>query len=134
MSEQDESSQLRETSIRRNFASNITVSSNLKQNIIQITDDRALLRAREYEQAIKRRNELGLPIGLLSGIVLSYVTADFHDALWLSKEMWSAIFLLIGLVCCILIIKGICWLFVTPNVNSAEQFVEQLKGSVDSSK
>jgi hypothetical protein len=133
MDEQDESSQLRESSVRSNFASNITVSSNLKQNVIQITDDRALLRAKEFEQAIKRKTELGLPVGVLIGIVTTYVTADFHDALGLTKEMWSVIFLLVALTSVGFIIKGIYWLVVKPRVKSAEQFVEKLKGSVDSS-
>lgn len=133
MDEQDESSQLRESSVRSNFANNITVSSNLKQNVIQITDDRALLRAKEFEQAIKRKTELGLPVGVLFGIITTYVTADFHDALWLTKEMWSVIFLLVALTSVGFIIKGVYWLVVKPRVKTAEQFVEKLKGSVDSS-
>jgi len=131
MPDQDESQDQLEVSIRRNFGNDITVSRNLQQRVILTTADKALLRAKEFEEAIKSKHDLDFPAGVLLGIVTMYVTAEFHDALWLSKETWSALFLLVALACVVFIIKSLYRRFVTHRVMSAEQFVEQLMGSKD---
>ena len=134
MPEQDESHNQLETYIRRQFGNDISVATNSKQKVIIISEDRLLLRAKEFERGIKSIHELGFPTGVFLGIVTTYVTADFHQALWLSKEMWSAIFLLVGLVSLGFIIRGVYRLLVHPSVKYAEQFVKQLSDPSDSSK
>lgn len=117
-----------ETSIRFTYGNEITVSRNVRQNVIVVPEDRVLLRAREFDHAIRTRYDINFPVGLLVGIVTAFVTSDFHDALGLPKEVWQASFLLAALLCLIPIIKSAYRFFTEPSP-SPEQFVAQLRGS-----
>ena len=61
--------QLLENSIRQNFGNDITVSANLKQEIILTTADKAHLLAGEFMKAIEAKHAVDFPLGLFLAMV-----------------------------------------------------------------
>lgn len=68
---------------------------NAKQKVIIITEDRANLRLREWEETIASGNAWVAPLCLFLSLLLNYVTAGtYKDFLGISKDQWAALFLI----------------------------------------
>ena len=85
----------------------ITLYQNTKQEIIAINEDKLRLILKDYEDSIKVNADWQTPLGLFVSILITLLTADFHDFLGLKKAVWQAIFVIV-LFCSLylLIVRG----------------------------
>jgi len=84
---------------------NITEThDNTSQELISITGDKLKLILLQNLSLIESNKAWQMPLSLLLTIILVFCSADFKDAFNLSKNVWSAIFIISGLVCAIWLI------------------------------
>ena len=118
-----------ETSIRKTFGNDVTVSTNFKQEVFATTGDKAARYLSEFKGAIEARHSWNFPAGTLVAIVTTYITADFRNALGFSAEWWSAIYFMIGALCLVWILKSFYKIWQTRGMRDIDRMVERLKGS-----
>jgi Flp pilus assembly protein TadB len=83
--------------IKKELLQVTAVHFNVAQEFIMITEDKTYRCLREWKDNIEARNAWIAPLTLLAPLVLAFVTANFKDALGISKNTWQAVFL-IGIV------------------------------------
>lgn len=76
------------------MAKQTTVHSNLKQDIICTTNDKLQLALRDYEEALKAKQEVATCGGVFLTLLISIVTSTPQDFLKISADIWSAVFIL----------------------------------------
>lgn len=70
---------------------------NLRQTIIVVTEDKALLCLKDHESQIGRAREWVAPASVLVAILLALLSADFKDTFGVSAAVWTAFFWLVAL-------------------------------------
>jgi hypothetical protein len=69
---------------------------NLRQTIIVVTEDKALLCIQDYEKTLGRNREWVAPGSVLTAIVLALASADFKETLGIPGATWEALFWLLA--------------------------------------
>ena len=75
-----------------------TVYNNTAQNIIQITEDKLRNILNNHHANIQKKWHWTTPLGIFLTILLSLITTNFQDALFLEASVWKAFFILLLLV------------------------------------
>ena len=88
------------------LSKNLTIHKNVKQEIIITTADKMTLVLTNAKEILTSQRDWWTPAGLLVSFIATLCTADFKTALYLPKEFWHAIFV-------ILTIANIIWLIIT---------------------
>lgn len=109
------------------------VYKNTNRNIIIISDDKLELNAMKFKNCIESRAGLLGWGGMLVSVILTLVTADFHDLLGVSNSVIHAFFYLvaltIGIVMIVNIGKLIYGYYRKRNVLSVEDFITMCRNS-----
>jgi hypothetical protein len=83
------------------------VHYNLGQDVIIVTEDRMRLKIDRYLKRVVGSWFWLTPLSILVAIVLSLITATFHD--WIFKaEIWNAIFLVAAVILAVWTLVAIC--------------------------
>lgn len=100
------------------------VDTNVTQQIIVTTADKARLCLIDALQRIERRNAWIAPAGVLATLIVVFPTTTFQDFLGLSREYWKALFSIIT-------VATVIWLFVClvriRKSLTIEQIVDRLR-------
>lgn len=75
--------------------------------LIQVTKDRLRLELVQYSAALSKRTRWATPLGLFLTVLTTMVTAEFRDALSISKAEWKAAYLIATIASVIWLIIGI---------------------------
>lgn len=70
--------------------------SNVKSDLIEITEDKLENILLKYIQNIELRKRWVLPFGLLVSVALTLTSAKFQDGLGISAATWNAVFLVLA--------------------------------------
>src|SRR3989442_265939 len=70
------------------------VYSNLGQEFIMTTEDKLRLCLRDHADCLASKERWVAPVSLFFTFLIVFATADFHEALGLSKATWQAVFVL----------------------------------------
>lgn len=68
----------------------------VEQKFIVTTEDKVRLCLISHLEGVTRSRDWWTPASVLVAIILTCVTATFHQALWLDAATWRAIFVLTG--------------------------------------
>ncbi len=102
------------------------VSTNVKQQIIVVSKDKAKLILREYESQQKGKVDWVSPIAIVITILTALFTADFKDEVFgLGKGFWQALFSIILLISVLWSIRNI-YVAATQKCKSVDVVVEEL--------
>jgi len=74
------------------------VHSNVGQEVIEITSDKLRLILNEHLQAMASRTSWQAPFGILVTIIVVLCTSEFKLVYGVTKDTWSAIFIISGLL------------------------------------
>lgn len=85
----------------------ISVHKNLSQEVIMISEDRLKLKLMEYENSRKKIYDWISPLAISITLIVTLITADFKSALFLSGDVWHAIFVLLTIAAFIWFIASI---------------------------
>jgi len=102
------------------------VHNNTDQELIQITDDKLRLILSEHLSAMERTKDWIAPLGVLLSVIGVFVSAEFKDALFLKAAVWQAIFILIGIISTIWLVKCLVDWYRCP---SMEDVIVTIKNS-----
>lgn len=104
------------------------VHSNLDQEIVQTTVDKLKLILRQYEYALSKRDDWGIPFGIFATLLVTFPTTTFRD--WgLSAATWEAAFALATLLSLAYTIRA--W-WRRGNVETIERLIQRIQdGEVD---
>lgn len=100
------------------------VDTNVTQQIIVTTADKAHLCLIQALHRMERRNAWIAPAGILATLVVVFPTTTFQDFLGLSKEYWKAIFSVATVATLIWLI--VCLVRIQRSM-TIEQIVERLR-------
>ena len=78
--------------------------SNVKSDLIEITEDKLENILLKYIQNLELRKRWILPFGLLVSVALTLTSAKFQDGLGISAATWHAVFLVLAAL-------SVAWLF-----------------------
>ncbi|HLK67636.1 MAG TPA: hypothetical protein VKU19_29580 [Bryobacteraceae bacterium] len=102
------------------------VDTNVNQDIIVTTADKAKLCLIDALDRLERRRSWIAPAGIVATLFIVFPTTTFHDFIGLSKEYWKAMFSLVTL-------GSLFWLIWTlfrlRSSLSVDQVVENLRAS-----
>lgn len=112
-------------------ASNSFIDSttyNIHQDIITITEDRLKLKVKDFLESLVSFDSLwGLVLTVLS-LFLTILTAEFKDTFGISKEYWSAIFVVLLIISILYVIYKSYKLYnKRKSVMSIEAFINSCK-------
>jgi hypothetical protein len=113
--------------IRQELLQVTAVHFNVAQEFIMITEDKTYRCLREWKDHIETRNAWIAPVSLLVPLVLTFVTADFRDALGISKNTWQAVFLIGILLAAIWAVTEISKLLKRRGSPTVEELIQDLK-------
>lgn len=82
--------------VRTKLLQNAAIHYNLDQELIFITGDKLELCIRKHSTALSDKFQWVTPAGLLISFVITFVTCDFKDALWLKASVWQAFFMFLS--------------------------------------
>ena len=88
--------------------------SNVKSDLIEITEDKLENILLKYIQNLELRKRWLLPLGFLISVALTLTSAKFQDALGLSAATWNAIFVVLAVLSAAWLVADIvqlarCW-------------------------
>ena len=93
--------------VRDELSKNITIHKNVNQEIIITTSDKIELVLIKTKESFTAQRDWWTPFGLLISFVTTLCTADFKESFGMSKEEWSAIFLVLTIISFIWFLKSI---------------------------
>lgn len=76
----------------------VSVHTNISQDVIVISEDRLKLKLIGYEQCKKKLDNWVSPLAIFITSIVTLITTDFKKALLLSGEVWNAIFVILTIV------------------------------------
>ena len=76
-------------------------ASNLKTNIIEITEDKLKLILHQHSHSLNVKKGWIGPLGIFITLALTLLTADFQDALSMQASFWQAFFTICLILCLI---------------------------------
>jgi hypothetical protein len=97
---------------------------NLAQDSILITEDRTYRCLYEWKSRIEAKDRWIAPLCLSVSLILTFVTATFHDAFNIAKEAWQAVYI-VGIV-----LSGI-WTIREVGLALARLFSKEHPGSIE---
>lgn len=109
------------------FSKDLTVHKNVRQEVIVATTDKIRLVLISTKEAMLSRREWQTPFGLLISFVITFCTADFKDAMNISKDVWFAVFVSLSIVCFVWFVYAICKLIKHWNSSNLDRIIEQMK-------
>jgi hypothetical protein len=104
-----------------------TVYTNLAQNIIRVTEDKARLYLLEYKDALKAQNDWMTPTGILITLIATLIVSDFKPFIGFEPDVWRALFIFFSvaslyyLVCALINAKKV------RNKSDIESIIQKLK-------
>lgn len=69
------------------------VYNNTDQNLIRITEDKLYNILKDHCDDLKKKNNWTTPFSISLTILLSLITSQFRDALFIEAPVWKAIFI-----------------------------------------
>jgi len=116
------------------LSKNLTIHTNVKQELIVTTTDKIKLVLNDTEKIMLSKREWWTPLGLLLSFVATLCTVEFKETLNLSKDFWQAMFVFF-------LLSSLAWLAYTViklikywRRSSVEKIIEQIKLRNDESK
>ena len=114
--------------------SNLPISGefgDVSQPLIRITYDRLWKILTEHCHKVSRSRDWMAPLGVFLTILVTLVSADFKEALAMSKDTWKAIFVIVGAGALLFLARGL-W-----NIRGTEtvyQLANRIKNNADDSR
>jgi len=105
----------------------VNTYENTQQDVIRITEDKLVLKLRNFLERLQKCYEWHLPASYLVGIALTLTTADFKDALKVPKEVWNSFFLFLTVLCVFSLAKALVYRKKKPTI---EELVNDIKNSI----
>jgi hypothetical protein len=102
------------------------VHSNVSSDIIQITEDKALICLMQNFEHLRNRDAWQVPAGILATLLTVMVTAAPQDKFGLSKETWAALGWVSTLLTGVWMIRDLFRLFTGKSVDP-QSIVKELK-------
>lgn len=100
-----------------------TLHLNLSEGFIFITEDKVRICLMKYVEYLEKRGSWIAPAGILITIITVVVTADFKNKLF-PKEVWSALFIVAGIVSLVWLIFAISK---TKKIKTIDDVINDLK-------
>lgn len=110
------SSEIVTGALAEQIVQNTKLHLNLSQDAIVITEDKVHLCLLKHLGAVAARERWMAPAGVLLTLAVTFATTDFRDALWLSKYTWQAIFIIVGVLTAVWLVKSLWTLRGAPSV------------------
>jgi hypothetical protein len=102
------------------------IHGDLNQQVIQITLDRLCLVLDRHVNKVTRSRDWIAPAGILVSILLTFASTTFRDNM-LKADVWSAVFLLVG-------VGTLVWLIVTLVRRTKAESVDDLVARIKSTE
>jgi hypothetical protein len=109
------------------LSKNLTIHKNVKQEIIITTADKIKLVLISTREILRSQRDWWTPAGLLLSFIATLVTADFKDALTLTKEFWHAIFVILTIASSVWLIISLYKLLKNWGQDDLSMIIEQIK-------
>lgn len=109
------------------LSKNLTIHKNVKQEIIITTADKIKLVLINTREILTSQRDWWTPAGLLISFVTTLSTADFKDALGVSKQFWNALFVLLTIASAIWLIKSLYKLYKNWGQDDLAIIIEQIQ-------
>lgn len=90
-----------------NSLNTVKVFNNTDLNLIQITEDKLKVIFGDYTANLKKKGSWTTPLGLIIAIVLTLITSQFQDALFIKAAVWEAIFYVVLTVTVIWFVRSV---------------------------
>lgn len=74
-----------------------TVTYNIKQHVIVITEDKIRLCLNQHVKALEQRNAWAVPFSIAFTSLIALLTTTFQDRLYVHAEMWKSLFILVSI-------------------------------------
>lgn len=116
-------------SLQAEVFSKSKIHTNVSQEFIVTTTDKAKLCLITHQRALESKREWLGPTGMLLTVVASLVAADFQPFLGLAKDVWRTLFLLLAFGSAGWLVSTIVRAWRTRGHRSVESVVESLKRS-----
>lgn len=102
------------------------IYSNIKSNLIEITEDKLELIVTKYSNQLKKSRDWVGYSGIAITILISLLTCDFNkNFLGISKDIWYALFILCFVISIILLMNSLYNTFKFRNI--AKKMIEEIK-------
>lgn len=111
------------------IAESLTVHKNVKQDIIITTSDKLKLVLIASKEAITSQRDWWTPAGILLAIIIVFCTADFKNSLGISKDVWHAIFIILGVLCFAWLLRCLYKLIKTWGDDNLDKIIAKIKPS-----
>lgn len=109
------------------LSNNITIHKNVDQEIIITTSDKIQLVLIQTKEILTAQRDWWTPFGLLISFVATLTTAEFKEALGMSKEFWHAIFVLLTIFSGIWLLKSLHKLYKNWGEDDMNKIIKQIK-------
>jgi hypothetical protein len=109
------------------LSKNLTIHKNVKQEIIITTTDKVKLVLISTQEILTSQRDWWTPAGLLISFIATLATAEFKDALGVSKEFWHAIFVLLTIASGVWLLKSLYKLYKNWGQDDLIKIIEQIK-------
>lgn len=113
--------------LNQEFSKNITVHTNVEQEIIITTSDKIELVLIKTKEILTSKRDWWTPLGLLLAFITTFCTAEFKDFLGLTKDTWKALFIFLTLAALIWLIVSIIKLMKYWGEGDLKSIINQIK-------
>ncbi len=118
-----------ESEIRTQLAKKLTQEANISWNLgggfVVTTEDKVTIAATKHLEKMSKEKSWYAPAGVFSTVAITLVTADFK-AFLLSADTWIAIYLIVGALALLRLVKD--W-YAFRKAPTVEEFVAEIKAS-----
>ena len=104
-----------------------TIHKNVNQDIIITTEDKIKLVLMSTREVLTAQREWWTPLGLLLSFIATLVTTDFKDSMGLTKDTWTAIFIILTSLSIIWLIRACIKLYKNRNQDNLEIIIKKIK-------
>lgn len=109
------------------LSKNLTIHTNIKQEVIITTGDKLRLVLMETKEAFIAQRDWWTPFGLLFAFISTLCTADFRNAFGVSKDIWHAAFVLLAISCAIWLFLKLYKFVKNWNLDNIDNIIEKIK-------
>jgi hypothetical protein len=102
------------------------VYKNISQDVIYITGDKVFIYLDAWRRKIILRWSVATPFGVLLSLILTLSTAEFKDRLGFTKEVWSALFMLLAAVVFLWLVISVIFALI-KRAESVEEMVDKFR-------
>ena len=104
----------------------VSIHTNINQDVIVISEDRLKLKLIEFEKSKKKLYDWVSPLAIFITLIITLLTADFKAALLLSGEEWNAIFIVLAIAALIWLIVSACNVVSNKKI-TIESVIDEIK-------